>query len=384
MASMFLVGFFQSLFFSLLLFLKRGKSLKDYWLAFFFLNLCLQFFFLHSLKTGFGEGKNYMILFDMIHWTLIGPLLFLYVRQVIHPNRQLRMADLLHLLPLALVVLIYGDYILTKMGSIPYEEYAASHRGNPTLFIGGMVWGFSCVVYYLLTTIMIYRHRRRMANYFSSPRHVGLSWLNYLTQGFGVFLLLEVLQIVLSGYGIHLFGINLVANSWIVLIFYVFAMGLIGLSQPGIFTRFDPADHSVHAIAGNLQGNLVTIKYLKSKLQDDEKSAILGKLQTYMEQDKPWLDCELDIKTVADAVGTSIHKLSQVINQSLNKSYYDFVNEYRIGEVKKQLQQSRNRNLKIIAVAYDCGFNSKSAFYEVFKKSVGQTPSEFRKQIMAG
>ena len=381
---MFLVGFFQSLFFSLLLFLKRGKSSKDYWLAFFFLNLCLQFFFLHSLKTGFAEGKNYMILFDMIHWTLIGPLLFQYVRQVIHPNRQLRRADLVHLLPLALVLLIYGDYILTKMGSMPYEEYADNHRGNPTLFFGGMVWGFSCVLYYLLTTIMIYRHRSRMANYFSSPRHVGLKWLNYLTQGFGLFLLLEVLQIVLSARGIQLFGINLVGYSWIVLILYVFAMGLIGLSQPGIFTRFDPADQSVHAIPGNLQGNLVTIKYLRSKLPDEEKSAILNRLQTFMEKDKPWLDCELDIKTVADAVGTSIHKLSQVINQSLNKSYYDFVNEYRIGEVKKQLQESRNRNLKIIAVAYDCGFNSKSAFYEVFKKSVGQTPSEFRKQIMAG
>lgn len=384
MVSIFLVGFFQSLFFSLLLFLKRDKNLKDYWLAFFFLNIGLQFFYLNALKTGFAEGKDYMILFDMFHWTLIGPLLFLYVRQVIHPNRRLRMADLVHLLPLALVLMIYGDYILTRMGSMPYEEYAANHRGNPTLFFGGMVWGFSSVVYYLLTTIMIYRHRKRMVNFFSSPRRVGLGWLNYLTQGFGFFLLLEVLQIVLSDRGIHVFGINLVAYSWIILILYVFAMGYIGLRQPGIFTRFDPADHSVHTMAGNLQGNLVTIKYLKSKLPDDEKSAILGKLQTYMEKDKPWLDCELDIKTVADAVGTSIHKLSQVINQSLNKSYYDFVNEYRIAEVKRQLQQSRSRNLKIIAVAYDCGFNSKSAFYEVFKKSVGQTPSEFRKQIMAG
>ncbi|MFH0760994.1 MAG: AraC family transcriptional regulator [Bacteroidota bacterium] len=384
MAAMFLVGFFQSLFFSLLLFLKPGKSSKDRWLALFFLNLCLQFIFLYSEFTDFFGNKNFTVLFDMTHWTLIGPLLFLYVRQVIYPNRRLRIADLVHLMPLALVLLIYGDYILTKMGSIPYEEYSDSHRGNPTLFFGGMVWGFSCVVYYILTSIMIYRHRRRMANYFSSPRHVGLKWLNYLTQGFGLFLLLEVLQIVFASHGIRLFGINLVGNSWIILIAYVFAMGLIGLRQPGIFTRFDPADHSVHAIAGNLQGNLVTIKYLKSKLPDDEKSAILGKLQTYMEKDKPWLDCELDIKTVADAVDTSIHKLSQVINQSLNKSYYDFVNEYRIGEVKKQLQQARTRNLKIIAVAYDCGFNSKSAFYEVFKKSVGQTPSEFRKQIMAG
>ena len=162
---MYLAGFILALFFSVLLLLKRGKNRQDCWLSLFFMNLCLQFLFLYSDITGFSQGRNYMVLFDIVHWTLIGPLLFLYVRQVIYPNRALRMADLVHLLPLALVLLTYGDYILTRMGNTPFTEYYQAHRGNPTLFIGSMVWGFSCVFYYVLSIVLMYRQRKRMVDF---------------------------------------------------------------------------------------------------------------------------------------------------------------------------------------------------------------------------
>jgi len=384
MKAMFLVGFFLALFIALLLVLKPKKNRQDFWLISFFVIISIQLLLVYLYLIGFDKGRNYLAILDVIHWTLIGPVLFLYVRQVIYPNRRLKVTDLIHLLPILLVFITHGDYFLLRMNDMAIDEYTREHRGSPTLFIGSVTWGFSCVVYYILTLFLIQRHRKQIPVFFSNARRVNLRWLNYLTCGFGLFLFLEVLQFFGAGRGIHLFGFNLMVNSWIFLIIYVFAMGLIGFRQQGVFTDFDPLDLSVRSVNGNSPGSLVTIKYNSSRLQDPEKEAILMKLKAYMEKDQPWLDCDLDIKTVADQVGTTIHKLSQVLNQCLGKNFYDYINELRIEDVKKQLLLPKNQNLKIIAVAYGCGFNSKSAFYEAFRKSVGITPREFRDHSQAG
>jgi len=73
--------------------------------------------------------------------------------------------------------------------------------------------------------------------------------------------------------------------------------------------------------------------------------------------------------------------LSQVINENIGKSFFDFVNEYRVRETKKALADSRSEQFSILGIAMDAGFNSKSAFYTAFKKYTGMTPSQFKEQI---
>jgi AraC-like DNA-binding protein len=64
----------------------------------------------------------------------------------------------------------------------------------------------------------------------------------------------------------------------------------------------------------------------------------------------------------------------------MNKSFFDFVNEYRVQEAKKLLSSPQYGHYSVYGIALDAGFNSKSAFYAAFGKYAGMSPSEFRKQ----
>jgi AraC-like DNA-binding protein len=70
-----------------------------------------------------------------------------------------------------------------------------------------------------------------------------------------------------------------------------------------------------------------------------------------------------------------------VLNIGLGMNFYDFINEYRIEEVKEQLLNPKNNILTNVAVAYDSGFNSKSTFNALFKKYVKMTPKDYKKQF---
>ena len=72
--------------------------------------------------------------------------------------------------------------------------------------------------------------------------------------------------------------------------------------------------------------------------------------------------------------------LSQIINDSLQKNFFDFINFYRIEESKNYLSDSKYKKLNILEVLYEVGFNSKSTFNKVFKEHTGLTPTEYRQQ----
>jgi AraC-like DNA-binding protein len=100
-----------------------------------------------------------------------------------------------------------------------------------------------------------------------------------------------------------------------------------------------------------------------------------------MEQEKTFLECDLNIGDLASMLNTTFHKLSQVINESFSQNFYDYINSYRIKEVKKRMKSPESDPYTIMSLAYDCGFSSKSSFYNAFKKNTGITPGEFLKRV---
>ena len=97
----------------------------------------------------------------------------------------------------------------------------------------------------------------------------------------------------------------------------------------------------------------------------------------YMQSEKPFLRTKLSINDLAEDLGIPSHHLSQVINERLNQNFYDFINSYRIEELKVKLKDPHNKHLTMLGIAFDCGFNSKASFNRIFKKHTGQTPSEY-------
>ena len=100
-----------------------------------------------------------------------------------------------------------------------------------------------------------------------------------------------------------------------------------------------------------------------------------------MESNRPYLDPELTLPKLADDLKVTNHHLSQVINEVHGKNFFNFINEYRVEEVKRKIQDPKYQNYTLLGIAFESGFNSKSAFNRVFKNITGTTPSTYRNSL---
>lgn len=123
-------------------------------------------------------------------------------------------------------------------------------------------------------------------------------------------------------------------------------------------------------------------KYRMNRLSKKECEMLYKKLNLYMQSEKPYLNKDLKIADLADALETSSHSLSYLFNQYLNVSYYDFINDWRISEFKKLAAEDNTSARYTLDVLADlCGFSSRSSFFRSFKKNTGITPNEYIKSL---
>jgi YesN/AraC family two-component response regulator len=94
---------------------------------------------------------------------------------------------------------------------------------------------------------------------------------------------------------------------------------------------------------------------------------------------EPFLNPELTLKQLASELKIPERLLSGLINQYRNQNFYDFVNNYRISKAQKMLTDETSKRKTVLEILYDSGFNSKSSFNQVFKKTTGLTPTEFKR-----
>lgn len=138
------------------------------------------------------------------------------------------------------------------------------------------------------------------------------------------------------------------------------------------------------------QKDLFEVKYSEELTQDNKKKTVelsdkteehYQKVLYFMQEEKLYQNPEFSMTMLAEKMSLSNGYLSQIINQKEGKNFFDFVNEYRIKEVKKMLHNTNYNHYSILGIALEAGFKSKSTFNAVFKKITGQTPSTFRKQL---
>ncbi|GFD72735.1 hypothetical protein KUL113_21550 [Tenacibaculum sp. KUL113] len=123
-------------------------------------------------------------------------------------------------------------------------------------------------------------------------------------------------------------------------------------------------------------------KYKNSSLSKEDRSSYKQKILKEIEEEKIYLNHNLTQASFAKKLSLSSHHLSEVFSFEFDKNFYQLINSYRIKEAKKMLQLSTSKDHKILAVAYDSGFKSKTTFNRVFKEQTGYTPSEYRKKLI--
>jgi AraC-like DNA-binding protein len=122
-------------------------------------------------------------------------------------------------------------------------------------------------------------------------------------------------------------------------------------------------------------------KYRKSSLNESGKQKILSNIMLEFETREYFSENLASLSDLAKKIGESPHHVSQVLNEKLNKSFFELLAAYRVEKAKKILKEDTANKLIIEEISEMVGYNSKTAFNNAFKKLTGKTPSEFRKSI---
>ena len=149
----------------------------------------------------------------------------------------------------------------------------------------------------------------------------------------------------------------------------VFALGYKGLLQKEIFQKV--------RVASDSDGRNTEAKQAVVQLDPDH----IKRLRNHMEVRKPFLDPELTLSSLAGELDISRSQLSQLINNGIGDNFYDFINKYRVEEVKRLMLDPKMSHFNMLGIALEAGFKSKSTFNLIFKRFTGLTPSAYRKNI---
>jgi len=119
----------------------------------------------------------------------------------------------------------------------------------------------------------------------------------------------------------------------------------------------------------------------KPLLDTESASAYSAKLLSYLEKEQPYLNPALSLRDLAGLIEIHPNQLSWLLNEKLGKKFNEFINGYRLDYFKNLAKNPDNRNISIIGLAYESGFNSKTVFNTFFKKEEGITPNEYIKRL---
>lgn len=373
------IGIAQFLFAALLALFRKRRQLSDEILACWLLLMCI-FMGLTLLKIKLPESGWAELQLFPFFFTL-GPFLYLYVRTLTQPQPRLSFGDGLHLLPFVI-----------------FSVVAVSiHPKMDDSVIGGQAfkWEFlpyslaslaSIGTYVPLTIVRLNRHRHNLLEYFSyTSDRISLNWLRIVVVGFTVMLSLTLLSGVINAIT-DAETLNPGYFLFVGFVSFAFAFTFFGLRQPAIFQRaqderfVDLMATEVAQAEAQPEVTELPEKYTRSSLSAEQAQVYLTALDRYLAVEQPFLHRDLTLQDVAHKLNIPQHHLTQAINGHLHKNFYTLINDYRIEEVKRRLVDRRYAHLTVLAIAHDAGFNSKSSFNMTFKRQVGLTPSQFRKQ----
>jgi len=219
------------------------------------------------------------------------------------------------------------------------------------------------ILAFLLRTSFFYEKKKESFNL--QKVYNKINWLK-ITLGF--LMLLTVLWFYLSIKNIS--GFISFYPLWIGMSIVIYWLGHIGIYKYGI------SEERKKIRSFTIEDNALPVS-------KSSKSEHIIALENLMIKEKMFLDSNLSLDGIANHLKISASHLSRTINAELGFSFSDYLNLLRVNEAKKYLKNKEFSNYTIIAIGLEAGFNSKSAFYNVFKKITGSTPLAYKKENLA-
>ncbi len=353
----------------LLLALKENKSRADIILIGWFLGIATHCFYFYLVVTD-AVNENTIIqslgsAFPVLHI----PIIFLYTTELVERS------SLKHWIAGISPYLFYSMlfYFTLTNDFLNFRNFEVFISDIAPIWIRILSPSMVAIALLFLWLIRLNIKRQEVLLHqnFSNEQKRTLSWLNYwlMTIGIGGFII--VISIFLADTGLYSYSISYTITFLFINI-QLLLVGIYGLKQTPIF---------VDQHIGHLVLDASKTKYEKSLLNEKELEDISKKLIQIMEVERLYLNPDLSISDLSERIDQTNVQVSQTLNQKQEENFFDFVNQYRVEEVKRKLADPNNDHLSILGIALDSGFTSKSTFNKCFKRFTGLTPSVFKKEL---
>ncbi len=313
------------------------------------------------------------------------PFYFLYVKSLTNENFSFRFRDILHYLPAIGFALFL--IILSLVPKDPdSESYETIYLLRVPLAVA--IYYIQVIAYTVLMISQLQKHKRNLDQFFSYKENISLNWLWLFIF---IYLLFTAFDAALY-FAPHIFDAYSKQTYWVMMTLFVTFLGYFGTKQADIYVGKIKTFNAIEknekfAEEESTKQNSVTAisetkssKYEKSSLSEEMKEVILKDILVLMEQEELFKNPQLVVDDIAEKIFTNKKYISQVINEKLNKNFYQFVNEFRVNHAIKSMDDPKYRNYTLEAIGDESGFNSRSSLITAFKKVTGKTPSDFKKQ----
>lgn len=371
-----LLVIFQSLLFAILLVSANiGNRRANLYLAGFILALGLDAFdtliyWSPSIKQVYLAGQVHIFYWMKFSVYLAAPLLYLYVKAVIHADYSFHRYDLKHFIPLAL----FPFFITALYASLTPEErvlgitqYGLLYK-TPAFQFHLWTRHLLYIGYGFASLRLLHLYREELKQRFSNIDKIDVFWLKLLIGGF-----LTIWGWVFASYLLTFFNYS----AWL--------GNIIGIAG-NIFSFVFVNTLVLYSIAKANRGQREAIttatepEPVETKTSDTQDACLVAQVNQLMEQKQLYLDPELTLEQLAEAVKLSPRKISSAINRHCAQNFFDYINSFRVQAAVKILEQ-KGMDANMLDVIADAGFNSKSTFYRAFKRVMAMSPSEFCDQL---
>jgi AraC-like DNA-binding protein len=367
-----LFGFVQAWVYAILFWVRawRHERLSD---ALFGCLLVALGFEIWEYMLGFAGVEilwNELEFFPRNFSLALPPLVFYYLRSRFNSSFRFRRVDLLPFVPFFLYFVYHVVVFAQGRDFVEHWKQAVHLRFGLHYF--EIVLKFVLELFFFYKSYHLYREYSQWApSQFSNLEPVSFVW-------FRNFLIAFVVT-GLIGWGMTLIDLQLDMDFWndwwdelftVGLIYYLCITGY-AQTQPRSL-QFEPTEAAIEAVPSVPK---------TEKITGDEMAEWRTQIESLMANEKPWLDPELTLNDLARRLQTNASVLSAAINGNFGKNFNDYVNEYRVEQVKRLLKDPAVSHLSLLGIGLECGFNSKSTFNRAFRKSTGLSPSEFAEKL---
>lgn len=324
------------------------------------LMFCLPFVLAHGTQGPFVFAVGWLFYLP----AALAGLSYLYCRNAML-DRKLAWRDLLHPSPALICMLVVADFVLFKPDALASWITGAS---SPSwrISLSEYLLFLPAAIYIPITMRMILRYRAQAQSELASYNPAVFRWLLMLTTALLAAWLLKAIFALTNVPTPYAFS---VAGD-IVLVIVIYVIAAAQWRQPELFTveQLDEVPASPPRPAVN-----------DAQLDPSTQSALFQTIRDAVEQGHLYQDPTLTLSGLAEATGLSTHHLSEVLNQHGGKNFYEFINTYRVDFVRQRLAD--DPSAKILDVAMQAGFGSKSTFNAIFKQYTGMTPTQYRRGL---